>query len=871
MRYAFLAIGSILALIHCKAQELVSEPIPNFVSIIQSSAITFVPLPRSLTIEESIKLSGDATMLSISFLKSEEQSPYKLNYSRRVFYSIPVWEIALIVYLLLGVSAVSHKMRRGNIDKSKGENSKSKLSSRPSTHENSHNKFEPLQSTPRLVVDRAEELQNVINSLLTSNDQMENLVTSRIEDVRKDLIHDRLHSMPVKELKRLSKNSIPTAELEASGLRSIGHLTNCSRYRLEAIRGIGPITAKRVFEAAHRAKDQVTDQSPVRFDMERRPLIQTKLLDEIFKLDLARREVETRRPTLEELFSLIAKDIPLARLECQPIRRFFSSRIRKDAARSAILRLNSLLNKGSTISLHENLRNIGDRLSKRGVRDDNVWKDYERRSAHYNALLAEVGKFDEDTESSAGFASSEIIAKIKEINLDNRLLKVNLRGYQAFGAKYALVQKHTILGDEMGLGKTIEALALICHLKRNGGAHFLVVCPASVMVNWEHEVFRHTHLKSFFRLHGNERDLLLVDWVSRGGLAVTTYDTLRSLDLPYGLTISALIIDEAHYVKNPSALRTIAVCEWLRQSDYSILMTGTPMENRVEEFQTLVNHVRPKTGLGIDLHNGYINPNAFRRSVSNVYLRRNQSDVLQELPEKIETEEWLILQGEAAVIYRRAVSRGNFMKMRRAAYLTKDPRKSPKLARLLEITNDAAERGLKIVVFSFFIEVINRINAALKPLSAGIITGSVSAVQRQKIIDQFTASKDPAVLVCQVQAGGVGLNIQAASVVILAEPQWKPSTEEQAIARCHRMGQVRRVEVHRLLTENSVDEHMMKLLRNKSVLFDAYARKSAMKEATPDAVDNSTRGAVGSDRELKSLIIAKERQRLGISPRIYNM
>ena len=178
-------------------------------------------------------------------------------------------------------------------------------------------------------------------------------------------------------------------------------------------------------------------------------------------------------------------------------------------------------------------------------------------SVHYNALLAEVGGLDPDTEASQGFAPAEIIEKVKQFDLDMHLLNVTLRGYQAFGAKYALVQKHTILGDEIGLGKTIEALAVLCHLKRQGGTHFLVVCPASVLVNWEHEIIRHSYLEHPWRLHGPERIQRLGVWAEQGGLAITTFDTLKLLDLKYDLTISAMIVDEAHFVKNPRALRSL--------------------------------------------------------------------------------------------------------------------------------------------------------------------------------------------------------------------------------------------------------------------------------------------------------------------------
>ena len=118
--------------------------------------------------------------------------------------------------------------------------------------------------------------------------------------------------------------------------------------------------------------------------------------------------------------------------------------------------------------------------------------------------------------------------------------------------------------------------------------------------------------------------------------------------------------------------------------------------------------------------------------------------------------------------------------------------------------------------------------AALGARARGPITGSTSTAERQRIVDEFTASPTPAVLVCQIEAGGVGLNIQAASVVILCEPQVKPSIEAQAIARAHRMGQVRTVQVHRLLIADSVDQRMLELLGSKAQLFDAYVRHSAI-------------------------------------------
>ena len=138
----------------------------------------------------------------------------------------------------------------------------------------------------------------------------------------------------------------------------------------------------------------------------------------------------------------------------------------------------------------------------------------------------------------------------------------------------------------------------------------------------------------------------------------------------------------------------------------------------------------------------------------------------------------------------------------------------------------------------------------------GLLTGSVPAHIRQMMVDDFTRTPGAAVLVSQIQAGGVGLNIQAASVVIICEPQLKPSLEEQAIARAHRMGQVQSVQVHRLLSEEGVDTRIVELLAEKRRLFDEFARRSDTAASAPEAFDLS-------DGELARRILAEERQRFG--------
>jgi SNF2 family DNA or RNA helicase len=161
-----------------------------------------------------------------------------------------------------------------------------------------------------------------------------------------------------------------------------------------------------------------------------------------------------------------------------------------------------------------------------------------------------------------------------------------------------------------------------------------------------------------------------------------------------------------------------------------------------------------------------------------------------------------------------------------------------------------------VVVFSFFRDVLDTDAAARGPKAVGPLTGSVPPPARQAMVDEFTARTGLSVLVGQIQADGVGLNIQAASVVIIAGPHWAPAIEEQAIARCHRMGQVRRVDVHRLLTEDSVDQRMLEILRVKANESDEYARRSDLKDVTPDAA--------ATQAENERRIVEAERKRLRV-------
>src|SRR5690606_36531630 len=160
---------------------------------------------------------------------------------------------------------------------------------------------------------------------------------------------------------------------------------------------------------------------------------------------------------------------------------------------------------------------------------------------------------------------------VNNFTLDTTNTEVTLRGYQEFGAKYALYFKRTLLGDEMGLGKTIQALAMINHLTQNNLKHAMVVCPLSVMTNWKKEINQRSRLHTYI-YHGNNRDAEFEKWQSNSGVLITTYEQTLRMNFEDNHELDALIVDEAHYVKNPGAKRSQSVYKLAGIAEYVLFM-----------------------------------------------------------------------------------------------------------------------------------------------------------------------------------------------------------------------------------------------------------------------------------------------------------
>jgi SNF2 family DNA or RNA helicase len=715
----------------------------------------------------------------------------------------------------------------------------------------------------RALLRRAGRLLADIHGLAAEHERAMAAVRAPLGALRAQQARAGLAAIPLARLKDVTGGRLRLGSIEKAGYTTVLSVLEATPYDLQRLPGVGPQTQWQAQAAARQIWLAAQESTAVHLDVERRDAETTALLVALHRLVQAGPDLPRALRTAHAVGGRLSALLPAARPAGSRWRRLLSGERRRAQAAAAAAELQALLARETETRLL--IAQATADLLRPPPDETEAWIDFEIRAADYYNLLAELAALGPgDRVAAEGFLPDDLAGRVRAQELDDTCRRVSLRGYQAFGARFALAQRRVILGDEMGLGKTIQAIAALAHLSAEGGRHFLVVCPASVLVTWTREIEARSTLTAY-RLHGPLRAAAQAEWLEHGGVAVTTFDGLHRLNPSAGRRgdgarvpgVAMLVVDEAHYVKNPEARRSKAVAAWCARAERVLFLTGTPMENRVEEFRALVGHLQP--GLLAELRgsDAVAGAQAFRRAVAPVYLRRNQEDVLGELPDLVHADEWEEFSAADADAYREAVAAGRFMAMRRAAYAV--PEKSAKLERLRELVTEAEGSGLKVVVFSYFREVLATVEQALGPGVHGPIAGGMTPDRRQQVVDEFTAAPGHAVLLAQIQAGGVGLNLQAASVVVLCEPQVKPTTESQAVARAHRMGQARRVQVHRLLSPDSVDERMLRLLHAKSVLFDAYARRSHLAETSPDAIDVS-------EQTLARQIVEEEQRRLAVGP-----
>jgi superfamily II DNA or RNA helicase len=441
----------------------------------------------------------------------------------------------------------------------------------------------------------------------------------------------------------------------------------------------------------------------------------------------------------------------------------------------------------------------------------------------------------------------------------------SLRDYQQRGVDWLQFLRQAglagVLADDMGLGKTVQTLAHLSIEKAAGRARHpaLVICPTSVVGNWAREAARFAPKLRVLALQGSDRKSRFGS-IGKYDLVISTYPLLaRDEAVLSAQDWSSLVLDEAQTVKNPAA--TMAQTVRRLNTTQRICLTGTPMENHLGELWALFDFMMPGfLGSAQEFGRRFRGPierngdadlhEALARRVSPFLLRRTKSEVAKELPPRTEIVENVQMQASQRAVYEAVrlamhervqdaianqglaksgiVILDALLKMRQVCCdprllkftaPTKHKPGSAKLDRLLELLTTLQDEGRSILLFSQFTSMLALIEDAIRPLEIpyAMLTGDTK--DRRKPVDDFQAGRAKLFLI-SLKAGGVGLNLTAADTVIHYDPWWNPAVENQATDRAHRIGQTKSVFVHRLITENTIEEKMEVLKARKSALAD---------------------------------------------------
>jgi SNF2 family DNA or RNA helicase len=461
-------------------------------------------------------------------------------------------------------------------------------------------------------------------------------------------------------------------------------------------------------------------------------------------------------------------------------------------------------------------------------------------------------------------------------------LKCQMRQYQSDGLNWLNFLQNAELGgclaDDMGLGKTIQTLALLQHNKENitppersdlqtdlnlfGNADpkltSLIIVPASLIYNWENEIKRFVPEMKVYSYKGNQRKKS-ASWLQNFDIILSSYHTIRQdIELISSFSFHYIILDESQLIKNPASMLYKTVTRL--NSEFKLVLTGTPVENSLTDLWTQLNFVNP--GLLGELsffRREFAKPIEkmgddkkevkLRKIIQPFILRRTKEMVASDLPPVTEqtvfcdmTEEQLKIYEEEKSSVRNSILKNTesngleksaivvlqgLMKLRQ---ISNHPllafedytSGSGKFETVLQDMESVISEGHKILVFSSFVKHLDLYAAELrkKRICFTMLTGA--SINREKIVNSFQNDPENKIFLISLKAGGVGLNLTAADYVFILDPWWNPASEMQARNRAHRIGQDKSVFVYRYITSNSIEEKIVRLQEKKSKLADTF-------------------------------------------------
>ena len=449
----------------------------------------------------------------------------------------------------------------------------------------------PALAGPKALLKHARDLLGSVHSVRSALDHAQQQVTAAFHDLREQMVRRDLANIPVERLKDATGGGIRVTALRTAGYTTVARVVDAGPARLQRINGVGPTTANQAVAAARQIAEAVRSGLQFRVDLDPGNERSNRLVSALYRWDGLVALTDKLDQPLDRASADLERAIAAAAPASSRLRMFFRGRRRRTEALTGLEQVASMVAWADASGFGATVRRAVS-LGVGGVNPAEAWTDFERRSVEYYGRLGEVVDLGLDVAAAEGFLPTEIVDRVNQHSLDDTFRRVSLRGYQAFGARFALTQRRVIIGDEMGLGKTIQAIAAMSHLRALDHQHFLVACPASVLVNWIREITARS-IMCPHRIHGAERGSNLNAWIRTGGIAVTTLDSLHHVVVPAHIKLGMLVIDEAHYVKNPYTRRARNVHVWTNCTDRVLFLTGTPMENRVEEFKNLVDFLQP--------------------------------------------------------------------------------------------------------------------------------------------------------------------------------------------------------------------------------------------------------------------------------------
>ena len=484
----------------------------------------------------------------------------------------------------------------------------------------------------------------------------------------------------------------------------------------------------------------------------------------------------------------------------------------------------------------------------------------------YSDVLDYVDRINERDEGLAW--ESEQLRKIEAgQSILPGLVKVSLFPYQLRGVLFAASRGRVVLADDMGLGKTVQAVAAAALLKRRRGIErVLVISPASVKYQWKTEIEKFSDLS--VQVIDGDRRRRQKRYIDPRFFNLINYELVRwDMESIQALAPDLIILDEAQRIRN-WATKTAQTVKQLK-SRYAFVLTGTPLENKVEELYSVVEFVDGRalgpafrflhdhvetTGTGKLI--GYRGLNQIHKQLEPLLLRRRRDEVLTQLPERTDQVFSVPLtEQQAGPYWEQHEILGRLMhKWKRQGWLSevdlrritcaiqnmrmlcnstflfdKETNHSPKLQEFREIVRELAiEEGRKVVVFSEYERMTRLAGEELAKLGIEFVSlhGGVPSPKRGALMDRFREEPNCMVFL-STDAGGVGLNLQSASAVINFEPPWNPARLEQRIGRVHRMGQAQPVQVIHMVTQDSIEVRVWKTMQLKKALFSGLFDSTA--------------------------------------------